>query len=87
MPFREKDATPKKSLKRNIALPLKPTPSTMLKLRILELPLLTLLLLLLLLFTLIPDLLLQHDTVHTSLQQRAHGSSLALEETEAVECH
>jgi hypothetical protein len=45
------------------------------------------LLLLLLLFILIPDLLLKDNAVHTSLQQSANSSSLALEETEAIEWH
>jgi hypothetical protein len=45
------------------------------------------LLLLLLLFILIPDLLLQDNAIHTSLEQGAHGRSLAFKEAEAIERH
>lgn len=72
-------------MKSHIALPIIPTT---LKLLILK-PMLLLsgLLLLLLLFTFIPDLLLQDNAVHARLEERAHGSGFALEETEAVEGH
>ena len=73
-------------MKSHIALPIIPTT---LKLLILKPMLLlsSLLLLLLLLFTFIPDLLLQDNAVHARLEERAHGSGFALEETEAVEGH
>jgi hypothetical protein len=45
------------------------------------------LLLLLLLFIFVPDLLLKDNAIHTSLQQSANSSSLALEEPEAIEWH
>lgn len=45
-----------------------------------------LLLLLLLLLTFIPDLLLQDNTIHTSLEQCTDGSSFPLEESQTVQC-
>jgi hypothetical protein len=45
------------------------------------------LLLLLLLFILIPDLLLQDNAIHTSLEQGAYSRSLALKETKTIEWH
>jgi hypothetical protein len=45
------------------------------------------LLLLLLLFILVPDLLLQDNAIHTSLEKRANSRSLAFQEPETIERH
>lgn len=47
--------------------------------------LILLLLLLLLLLTLIDHLLLQHNTIHTRLEQRAHRRSLALQQPQPIQ--
>lgn len=53
----------------------------------LRIPLFLILLLLhlLLLLTLVEDLLLKNDTIHTRLEKRAYGRRFAFEETQAVE--
>jgi hypothetical protein len=58
-------------------------PTTMLKPSILELILLTLLLFLIL----IPNLLLQNNTIHTSLEQCTNSRSLALQQPHSIKSH